>query len=161
MLNDMNLSHISCNMLNPYCTMGDKNVQKTENKNKGDKMKTYNKPTIKINDEYSEGVYAASGCYQVSAVVHQVQQVGRTDYRIHIQGKHVADHTTDKQTLTISFNMPVIYKSSSGILISPSVGTTISISYNYRQNTTDNIGLSDLVVEADQGLQIVSVSISD
>lgn len=135
--------------------------KKTENKIKGDKMKTYNKPTIKIKDEYSEGVYAASGCYQVSAVVHQVQQVGRTDYRIHIQGKHSANHTTDKQTLTISFNMPVTYKSSSGILTTPSVGTTISLLYNYHQNPTDNIGLSDLVVETDQGLQIVSVSISD
>ena len=161
MLNDMNLSHISCNMLNPYCTLGDKNVQKQRIKLTVIEMKIYKKPTIKINDEYSEGVYAASGCYQVSAVVHQVQQVGRTDYRIHIQGKHVADHTTDKQTLTILFNMPVVYKSSSGILITPSIGTTISISYNYRQNPTDNIGLSDLIVEADQGLQIVSVSISD
>ena len=42
-----------------------------------------------------------------------------------------------------------------------SVGTTISLLYNYPQNPTDNIELSDLVVEADQVLQIVSVSISD
>lgn len=124
-------------------------------------MKKYSKPTILVNDEYSEGVYAASGCYTVTASIRQDNQTGRTDYRIQVNGKHGSDHTPrGEQTLTVSFNMPVEYKSSSG---SPQVlgGTTIVVKYNYHQNPTDNIGLGDLVVTAEQGLQITSISLTD
>ena len=123
-------------------------------------MKKYSKPTILVNDEYSEGVYAASGCYTVTASIRQDNQIGRTDYRIQVDGKHDSDHTRDAQTLTVSFNMPVKYESSSG---SPQVreGTTIVVKYNYFQNKTDNIGLGDLVVSAEQGLQITSISLTD
>ena len=124
-------------------------------------MKKYSKPTILVNDEYSEGVYAASGCYTVTASIHQDNQTGRTDYRIQVDGKHDSDHTRDAQTLTVSFNMPVEYKTSSGILQGASVGTTIVVKYNYHQNPTDNIGLGDLVVSAEQGLQITSISLAD
>lgn len=123
-------------------------------------MKKYSKPTILVNDEYSEGVYAASGCYTVTASIRQDNQTGRTDYRIQVNGKHNSDHTGKAQTLTVSFNMPVEYRSSSG---SPQVreGTTIVVKYNYFQNSTDNIGLGDLVVSAGQGLQITSISLTD
>ena len=123
-------------------------------------MKKYSKPTILVNDEYSEGVYAASGCYTVTASIRQDNQIGRTDYRIQLDGKHDSDHKRDAQTLTVSFNMPVKYESSSG---SPQVreGTTIVVKYNYHQNPTDNIGLGDLVVSAEQGLQITSISLTD
>ena len=123
-------------------------------------MKKYSKPTILVNDEYSEGVYAASGCYTVTASICQDNQTGRPDYRIQVNGKHNSDHTGKAQTLTVSFNMPVEYKSSSG---SPQVseGTTIVVKYNYHQNPTDNIGLGDLVVSAEQGLQITSISLTD
>ena len=124
-------------------------------------MKKYSKPTILVNDEYSEGVYAASGCYTVTASIHQDNQTGRTDYRIQVNGKHDSDHTRDAQTLTVSFNMPVEYKTSSGTLQGASVGTTIVVKYNYHQNPTDNIGLGDLVVSAEQGLQITSISLTD
>lgn len=123
-------------------------------------MKKYSKPTILVNDEYSEGVYAASGCYTVTASIRQDNQIGRTDYRIQVNGKHDSNHTQEAQTLTVSFNMPVKYESSSG---SPQVleGTTIVVKYNYHQNPTDNIGLGDLVVSAEQGLQITSISLTD
>ena len=124
-------------------------------------MKKYSKPTILVNDEYSEGVYAASGCYTVTASIRQDNQTGRPDYRIQVNGKHDSDHTRDAQTLTVSFNMPVEYKSSSGTLQGASVGTTIVVKYNYHQNPTDNIGLGDLVVSAEQGLQITSISLTD
>lgn len=124
-------------------------------------MKEYSKPTILVNDEYSEGVYAASGCYQVTASIRQDHQVGRSDYRISVNGKHAADHTCNKQTLTISFNMPVVYKSSGGTIQGSTTGTTLVIQYGYWQNKNDNIGLSDLIVEADQGLQITSISLTD
>ena len=124
-------------------------------------MKKYNKPTILVNDEYSEGVYAASGCYQVTASIRQDNQIGRSDYRITVRGKHAADHTCTKQTLTISFNMPVVYKSSKGTIQGSTTGTTLVIQYGYYQNRNDNIGLGDLIVEADQGLQITSISLTD
>ena len=124
-------------------------------------MKKYSKPTILVNDEYSEGVYAASGCYTVTESIRQDNQTGRTDYRIQVDGKHDSNHTRDAQTLTVSFNMPVEYKSSGGTLQGASVGTTIVVKYNYHQNPTDNIGLGDLVVSAEQGLQITSISLTD
>ena len=124
-------------------------------------MKKYSKPTILVNDEYSEGVYAASGCYTVTASIRQDNQIGRTDYRIQLDGKHDSDHTRGEQTLTVSFNMPVEYKSSGGTFQGVSGGTTIVVKYNYHQNPTDNIGLGDLVVSAEQGLQITSISFTD
>ena len=66
-------------------------------------MKKYSKPAILVNDEYSEGVYAASGCYTVTASIRQDNQTGRTDYRIQVNGKHDSDHTRDAQTLTVPF----------------------------------------------------------
>ena len=104
-------------------------------------MKKYSKPTIFVNDEDSEGVYAASGCYSLTVNIHQKPQNGRGDYRIQVNGIHKSNHTRDAQTMTISFNMPVVYKS--------------------HQNPTDNIGLGDLIVEADQGLQVTSVALTD
>ncbi len=124
-------------------------------------MKRYEKPVVLVNEELSEGVYAASGCYTVTTRVHQEIQNGRGDYRIQIDGKHVADHTKEKQTLTISFNMPVEYKSSNGTLVGLGSGTTLVIDYAYHQNPTDNVGLGDLIVVADPGLQVTSVKLTD
>ena len=47
-------------------------------------MKKYSKPTIFVNDEDSEGVYAASGCYSITVNIHQKPQNGRGDYRIQV-----------------------------------------------------------------------------
>ena len=38
---------------------------------------------------------------------------------------------------------------------------TLVINYNYHQNPTDNIGLGGLVVQADAGLAVTSVNITD
>lgn len=124
-------------------------------------MKNYERPTIIIDDELSEGVYAASGCYAVTAKVHQKQQVGRGDYRIQVDGVHDSEHTSENQILTVTFNMPVKYKTSNGTLQGSGEGTVISISYKYHQNPKDNIGLGDLVVEADDGLAIVAIRLDD
>lgn len=129
--------------------------------NGGRDMKGYEKPVVLVNEELSEGVYAASGCYTVEASLHQELQNGRGDYRIQVNGKHTSDHTCDKQTLTVSFNMPVEYKSSTGTLVSAGTGTTIVVEYSYWNNPTDNIGLGDLVVVADPGLAITSIKLTD
>ena len=123
-------------------------------------MKKYEKPMVLTNSEVAEGVYLASGCYTVSAKIHQKPETGRGDYRIQVDGVHKADHTKEAQQLVISFNQNVVYKSSNGTCDSPS-GTSLTINYKYHQNPNDRIGLGDLVVEADPGLAIIGVAIYD
>lgn len=121
----------------------------------------YRKPVIMTAEDLAEGVYLASGCYTANAEIHQTPQTGRGDYRIQVNGKHNADHTKSTQWLTISFNMPVTYSSSNGTLESGNETSTLRIRFNYHQNPSDNIGLGDLVVQADPGLEITSVKITD
>ena len=121
-----------------------------------------NKPTIITINDLSEGVYLASGgCYSATAKIHQKPQIGRGDYRIQVNGIHKADHTKETQWLHITFNQPIVYKSSNGSYVSGNGTTALVIQYNYHQNPNDNIGLGDLCVEADSGLTITSVKITD
>lgn len=124
-------------------------------------MTNYESPVILRTEELAEGVYLASGCYTATAIILQTPQDGRGDYRIQVNGQHNADHTKEAQTLTISFNQPVVYSSSNGVSVSGSGTNTLVINYNYHQNPTDNIGLGDLVVQADAGLAVTSVNITD
>lgn len=126
-------------------------------------MVKYSKPMVTVDQGLAEGVYAASGtgCYTVTAKIHQTPQIGRGDYRIQVDGQHHADHTKEAQTLTISFNQPVTYSSSSGTLAGAATGTTLTINYTYHQNPNDNIGLGDLVVVSDPCLSITGISITD
>lgn len=126
-------------------------------------MTNYSKPIVTVDAGMAEGVYADSGCYTAGAYIMQVPETGRGDYRIHVDGKHNADHTKEAQILTISFNQSVTYVSGGAGLISGDGSPTLKISLSYRQNPTDNIGLSDLFVKGDVGLAIVpgSVSITD
>lgn len=127
-------------------------------------MKTYSKPIVTVDNGLAEGVYAASGCYEASAYIHQSPETGRRDYRIQVNGKHNADHTKEAQFLTISFNQPVHYVSCNGNGASLAGGDNtqvLTISLTYHQNPTDNIGFGDLVVTADAGLVITGVSITD
>ncbi len=124
-------------------------------------MHTYSKPVVTVDSGLAEGIYAASGCYTATANIHQKPEVGRGDYRIQVNGQHKADHSNDAQTLTISFNQTVTYVSSQGSLVSGNTGTTLIINYTYHNNQTDNIGLGDLVVTSDAGLEITSVKITD
>ena len=125
-------------------------------------MRKYVKPIAVVNSNLAEGVYAASGCYTATAYIHQTPDGGgQGTYRIQVNGIHNADHTKEAQTLTISFSLPVTYTSSGGSLVSGSGTNTLVINYNYHQNPTDNIGLGDLVVQADAGLAVTSVNITD
>lgn len=126
-------------------------------------MKNYVKPMVLSNEELAEGVYAASGseCYTVTANIHQTPQTGRDDYRIQLNGRHAASdgHSTDQQTLTISFNQPVEYSSSNGTLISGSGTSVLTISFTYHNNGQDNIGLGELVVKSNPGLAITGTQL--
>ena len=123
-------------------------------------MKNYTKPLVLMNEELSEGVYAASGdCYTVTYNMHQKPEVDRGDYRIQINGSHnaVDDHHSGEQVLIITFNQPVTYSWSNGILVSGDGTNTLRIKFNYHNNGRDSIGLGDLVVVSDSGLTVTGV----
>lgn len=122
-------------------------------------MKGYTRPVVIPNDELAESVYMASGdaCYSCIAFIHQKPEVGRGDYRIQVNGIHSASdgHHSGKQVLTLSFNIPVTYKDSNGTLVAGDGSNTLKIEYSYHNNGNDNIGLGDVIVEADQGLAVI------
>lgn len=126
-------------------------------------MVKYSKPMVIVDQGLAEGVYAASGagCYKASAYIHQTPDLGRGDYRIQVNGQHHADHTREAQVLTISFNRNVTYVSGGAGLINGNGTPTLQVKLSYHQNPNDNIGLGDLVVTADEGLEITGVSITD
>ena len=126
-------------------------------------MREYAKPVVTVDNGLAEGVYAASGagCYTASANIHQRPETGRGDYRIQVNGQHNADHTKDVQVLTISFNQNVTYVSGGAGLISGNGTPTLKIKLGYHQNPNDSIGLGDLFVTSDAGLEIIGVSITD
>lgn len=125
--------------------------------------KSYEKPSVMQNGSFTEGVYMASGssCYTVDAYIHQTPETGREDYRIQVNAKHNAEdgHTNEKQTLTIKFNLPVNHVSG-GTCISGDGTDTLVIDYGYHNNASDNIGLGDLVVTANDGLAIIESSLT-
>ena len=126
-------------------------------------MANYSKPMVTVDQGLAEGVYAASGagCYTADAYIHQRPETGRGDYRIQVNGHHDAEHTNTEQVLTISFNKNVTYVRSNGSLFDGDGTPTLRIKYTYYQNKIDNIGLGDLTVTSDPGLEITSVSITE
>lgn len=127
-------------------------------------MNKYEKPIIIKSNDIAEGVFTASGeasCYTTSAYIHQRPETGRGDYRIQINAQHTADHTREKQILTVEFNQPVTFKWSQGNLIGGDGSAIIEIELHYHQNPNDNIGFGDLTVESDPGLEILSANITD
>ncbi|MCH5342950.1 MAG: hypothetical protein J1E64_02845 [Acetatifactor sp.] len=128
-------------------------------------MKNYEKPIVLMNDEVSEGVYAASGagaggdCYTVTAYIHQKPETGREDYRIQVDATHAAKdlHHSTEQVLTLYFNQPVTFSfcSDSNATLSGGNGTSaLDITYNYHNNANDHIGLGDVVVTSADGLAV-------
>lgn len=130
-------------------------------------MLNYEKPVILANEDVAEGVYAASGagagadCYSVTAYIHQTPETGRGDFRIQVNAVHAAgdNHHSGKQTLVLYFNEPVTYKGSNGALAGGDGSSSISIDYAYHNNAYDNIGLGDVIVEADEGLAVTGAQL--
>jgi hypothetical protein len=123
-------------------------------------MKMYEKPAVAVNDMLAEGVYAASGCYTVTANITQKPETGRDSYCIHVEAAHSATHHSTEQTLILSFNQTVGYVSSQGTLKSGDGTNTLSIDYKYHSNYTENIGLSDVYVTSKSGLAITGAQLT-
>lgn len=127
-------------------------------------MRKYETPTIKFDNELFESVYMASGddCYSVQARIHQTPEIGRGDYRIQVDAVHAAfdKHHSTAQVLTISFNIPVTYKDSNGTLVAGNGTNSLVIEYAYHNNVKENIGLGDVIVEADAGLAVTGCILS-
>lgn len=129
-------------------------------------MKDYVKPIVLANEELAEGVYAASGaggddnCYETTAYIHQRPETGRGDYRIQVNGVHNAtSHHSTAQVLVLYFNQAVNYSGSNGSLAGGDGTSELRISYNYHNNQYDNIGLGDVIVVSDPGLEVTGAKL--
>ncbi len=132
-------------------------------------MKKYEKPVVMINEELAEGVYAASGdCYTFNSYITQTPTTGMDYYTIQINGVHAANdnHHSSVRTVKIVFNQNVTYKESLAASVNGSGSSTLYLEYvdgvngSYHNNGSDNIGLGNLTVYADEGLSILSTSCS-
>lgn len=127
-------------------------------------MKNYTAPIAIMNEDLMEGIYAASGskCYSVRANIHQSPEQGRGDYRIQVTAQHNADHTCDKQKLTLTFNQPVTpVSATNGIIKTHGTSAVLEIEYSYWNNPIDAIGLGDVIVTSEQGLIITGARLTD
>ena len=115
-------------------------------------MKNYKKPVVLLNEELSEGVYAASGegCYTVKGKVVQGPATGMENYVVQVDALHdTTTHHSTEQVLIITFNKPVKYIScyAEGAKLESGDGTnTLRIKLTYHKNAVENIGFGDLKV---------------
>lgn len=131
-------------------------------------MRTYEKPTAeKISFTYENQVVAestashAGPCFTATGYVHQRMELGRLDYRIQVDAQHATDHTCTIETLTLTFNQPVTFKEcyGDGAAVQSGDGTSqLVMTFTYLANPGQNIGLGDIIVDSEPGLQLVSVS---
>ena len=126
-------------------------------------MKNYVKPVVLDNEEIFEGVYAASGvgsdCYEAKARIVQTPQLGQDSYVVQADATHTATdgHHSGQQILTLYFNKPVTFNkcSSSNARVSGGDGTSeLRITYNYHNNANEDIGLGDIYVKSEDGLEV-------
>ena len=126
-------------------------------------MRVYESPTVLLNEDLAEGVYAASGasassdCWSVDAYFHQTPVNGDRRYVIQINAKHnwgiaAIDAHTSNCIITISFNQLVEYNGvpTHSISIAKNINTT---------NPNESLGFADTIVYSDEGLQISNVEI--
>lgn len=128
-------------------------------------MKKYEKPVVMINEELAEGVYAGSGCFKISDYTPQEPVTGRETYVIGFNAKHEDTHKTKTMLLTLTFNQPVEYVSS-GWMSSLYSGNNTNVlvikyagSHDINGDKGQNVGLSDIQVKSDAGLQVLSTKL--
>lgn len=70
-------------------------------------MKGYKKPVAVINDELSEGVYAASGsadCWTVSTTSEQEWNGSHHVFQVHLRHSNAVQHISSASTVTLTFS---------------------------------------------------------
>ena len=139
-------------------------------------MSNYKKPVVLMNEELSEGVYAASGdvassegggltssdCWTAEARIHQSPETGRGDYRIQVDCKHANPGMhRSSAVVTIVFNQSVdVSWAGGGITAEVGSGSTIKLAFDIgTYNPNESKGWGDLVVTSDAGLEILDVGI--
>ncbi len=123
-------------------------------------MKRYIKPIILVNEDVSEGVYAASGsnCFTSTATIVQAPSLGMDSYCVQLNASHDASHHSNVQRFSISFDQPVTYISSNASRVFGSGTTSLVLEYEYHTNNVENVGLGNVYVKAGNSLAILSTS---
>lgn len=128
-------------------------------------MKNYEKPIVMLNEDIAEGVYAGSGdCYTFRIKKVQTPEQGRNNYKFQIDGTHNAidGHHSTLRIVVVEFNQPVNYVSSLAADVSGNGTSVLTLTYDkgngsYHNNATDNLGLGDLVVTSEEGLEATKI----
>lgn len=129
-------------------------------------MKNYEKPVVLVNEDVTEGVYAASGCYSTTWTKHQVVQNGRINYKFQINAVHNAEHTCNKQRWTVTFSTAVdgVEETNGDTSSVTGIGTNVIQYYTgYWNNEEDNIGAGNLTVTTpgDVDVDIIKIVVED
>lgn len=99
---------------------------------------------------------ASGSCYTAVAKITQFPEYGRNNYCIQLNATHKAEHHSSKQKFVITFNQPVMYVSSNACNVMGSGTNTLTLEYDYHNNNSENIGLGNVYVESDNGLNILN-----
>lgn len=124
----------------------------------------FEKPEIKIINETSEGVFAASGagdgCWSISVSSTQAETNWHT-FRVDL--RHNADHSSSATTVTLTFSAAIQSAEAQGFSCSVS-GSTVTVTRVNHANGTDNANYEVKVVASDpsltKGLTCTSYSVS-
>ncbi len=125
----------------------------------------YQKPTILVNSDLQEGVYAASGaaasCFSGSAVIDSTpQQNGSPYYELWLTGTHSGDHYSNGCQYIISFNQNVTFFDMDGEGTGSSNGSILTVNYDTSARAikpSENVGHGRVRVTAGDNLEIIGV----
>ncbi len=114
-------------------------------------MKTiYEKPIIIVNNDFSEGVYTASGTGDVSANIHQEIRPDRVDYRVQVNcsWKDMEAGSYFKMIIEFSDTVYISNEKFGTDLCSYTSGSgSTKLEFTvYAQNSSGNVGFGDLIV---------------
>lgn len=133
-------------------------------------MKRYQKPVAIVNEDFSEGVYAASGsadCWTVSA--KSVQDSNGSHNVFEVTCKHSSDvqHISSASTVTLTFNSPITDAYSESDFTTSVSGNTVTITRTLHANAYkagDTVTYKVWVKAANEamtkGLSVTGTSIS-
>lgn len=132
-------------------------------------MKNYEKPVAMINEDMSEGVYAASGwgqsssCWTCSGDGKQESEVSRTDWRFQINGSHINERHEADVYATFIFDTNISTADFCGYQPVELVGNKAVFrltNYSNGVNPNENFGGGALNVTTSAAVTSLTVSVS-